>query len=114
MRDSVRTRHESVTGPRLRFERALKAPLGDVGSNPASGAVQGDAGRLRQADAAVRQQHDEAAGRRYRWFTTEDLRWLVRLGYAEKRVMRGVHVYRLTVNGATLEPLRWKLPRETS
>jgi hypothetical protein len=39
---------------------------------------------------------EEAAGRRYRWFTTDDLRWLVRLGFAEKRVIRNVHVYRPT------------------
>jgi hypothetical protein len=48
---------------------------------------------------------DEAAGRRYRWFTADDLRWLVRLGYAEKRVIRGVHVYRLTPFGAALRTL---------
>lgn len=48
---------------------------------------------------------DEAAGRRYRWFTTDDLRWLVRLGYAEKCVIRGVHVYRLTAAGTALQAL---------
>lgn len=52
---------------------------------------------------------DEAAGRRYRWFTTDDLRWLVRLGYAEKRVIRGVHVYQLTEVGAKIQALKFKL-----
>ncbi|HEX6369814.1 MAG TPA: hypothetical protein VF006_12920 [Longimicrobium sp.] len=54
---------------------------------------------------------DEAAGRRYRWFTTDDLRWLVRMGYAEKRVIRGVHVYRLTPLGAAIHSLKWTPPR---
>lgn len=56
---------------------------------------------------------DEAAGRRYRWFTTDDLRWLVRLGYAEKRVIQDVHLYRLTPAGVTLEALNWE-PRSRS
>ena len=48
---------------------------------------------------------DEAARRPYRWFSSDDLRWLVRLGYAEERVIRGVHVYRLTPIGAVIQPL---------
>jgi len=54
---------------------------------------------------------DEAAGRRYRWFTTDDLRWLVRLGFAGKRIIRGVHVYRLTPAGAAIHALKWTPPR---
>lgn len=50
---------------------------------------------------------DESAGRRYRWFTTDDLRWLVRLGFVERRVIRGVHVYRLTPAGAALRAQNW-------
>jgi hypothetical protein len=51
---------------------------------------------------------NEAAGRRYRWSTTDDLRWLVRLGFAEMRVIGGVHVYRLSQPGTTLTALKWK------
>lgn len=51
---------------------------------------------------------DEAAGRPYRWLSSADLRWLVRLGYAEERVMRGVHVPahpgRRHASGTGLEP----------
>lgn len=54
---------------------------------------------------------DEAAGRRYRWFTTDDLRWLIRLGFAEGRVVGRTHVYRLTPVGAALEPLAWREPK---
>jgi hypothetical protein len=54
---------------------------------------------------------DESAGRRYRWFTTDDLRWLVRLGYAEKRAIRGVCVYRLTPATVGLRTLEWQPPR---
>lgn len=53
---------------------------------------------------------DEAAGRPYRWFSSDDLRWLVRLGYAEERVIWKVHVYRLTSDGAALQPLDWDVP----
>jgi hypothetical protein len=53
---------------------------------------------------------DEAAGKPYRWFSSDDLRWLVRLGYADVRIVRGVHVYRLTQAGAALQPLGWSPP----
>jgi hypothetical protein len=68
--------------------------------------VEGEVGwRSSRELTSAMAKEDEAAGRRYRWFTTDDLRWLVRLGYAEKRVIRGVHVYRLTAAGAALRAL---------
>jgi hypothetical protein len=36
--------------------------------------------------------------------------WLVRLGYAGERVMRGVHVYRLNLAGAGLQAADWTEP----
>jgi hypothetical protein len=55
---------------------------------------------------------DEAAGTTsYRWFNSEDLRWLVRLRFAEERVIDRTHVYRLLPLGAALRPLEWKEPR---
>lgn len=68
--------------------------------------VEGDVGwRSSRELTSAMAQEDEAAGRRYRWFTTDDLCWLVRLGLAEKRLIRGVHVYRLTPAGAALQAL---------
>lgn len=65
--------------------------------------VEGEVGwRSSRELTSAMAKEDEAAGRRYRWFTTDDLRCLVRLGFAEKRVIRGVHVYRLTPVGAAL------------
>ena len=70
--------------------------------------VEGEVGwRSSRELTSAMAKEDEAAGRRYRWFTTDDLRWLVRLGYAEKRVIRGIHVYRLTTSGARLQELEW-------
>jgi hypothetical protein len=66
--------------------------------------VEGEVGwRSSRELTSAMAKEDEAAGRRYRWFTTDDLRWLVRLGYAEKRVIRGLHVYRLTLSGGALQ-----------
>jgi hypothetical protein len=68
--------------------------------------VEGEVGwRSSRELTSAMTKEDEAAGRPYRWFTTDDLRWLVWLGFAEKRVIRGMHVYRLTRLGATLQPL---------
>lgn len=64
--------------------------------------------RPSRALASGMAKEDEAAGRPYRWFSSDDLRWLVRLGYAEERVMRDVHVYRLTAAGATPTVLDWQ------
>jgi len=70
--------------------------------------VEGEVGwRSSRELTSAMAKEDEAAGRRYRWFTTDDLRWLVRLGYAEKRIICGVLVYRLTTVSATLQALEW-------
>lgn len=53
---------------------------------------------------------DEAVGRAYRWFTSEDLGWLVRLSFVEKRVVGRTHIYRLLPAGAELKPLEWREP----
>lgn len=45
------------------------------------------------------------------YFVTDDMKWLVRNGFAEHRVVNGVHVYRLTPAGAALQPLEWREPR---
>jgi hypothetical protein len=74
--------------------------------------VEGEGGwRSSRELTSAMAKEDEAAGRRYRWFTTDDLRWLVRLGYAEKRVICGVHVYRLTAIVAGLRTLEWQPSR---
>lgn len=71
--------------------------------------VQGEMGwRSSREVTAAMAKEDEAAGRTYRWFTSDELKWLVRLGYAEERIVRSVHVYRLTPAGAALQPLEWK------
>ncbi len=76
--------------------------------------VEGEVGwRSSRELTSAMAKEDEAAGRRYRWFTTDDLRWLVRLGYARKRVIRGVHVYQLTSVGATIQALRFKSSSQT-
>lgn len=40
-----------------------------------------------------------------RTFLSEDIAWLVRLGYAEKRIVRRTHVYRVTQAGLDLKLL---------
>jgi hypothetical protein len=73
--------------------------------------VEGEVGwRSSRELTSAMAKEDEAAGRRYRWFTTDDLRWLVRLGFAERRVVRGVHVYRLDPMGMEFHALEWKPP----
>jgi hypothetical protein len=68
--------------------------------------VEGEVGwRSSRELTSAMAKEDEAAGRRYRWFSTDDLRWLVRLGFVEKRVVQGVHVYRLTLSGGALQAL---------
>jgi hypothetical protein len=74
--------------------------------------VEGEVGwRSSRELTSAMAKEDEAAGRRYRWFTTDDLRWLVRLGYAEKRVIRGVRVYRLAPATVRLRTLEWQPPQ---
>jgi hypothetical protein len=47
-----------------------------------------------------------------RCFFSEDLAWLVRLGYAEQRVVEKTHIYRLTAAGAKVERLEWREPED--
>ena len=83
----------------------LRAAL-DPETRPRRVWVEGEVGwRSSRELTSEMAKEDEAAGRPYRWFSSDDLRWLVRLGYAEERVIRGVHVYRLTPVGAALQPL---------
>jgi hypothetical protein len=71
--------------------------------------VEGEVGwRSSRELTSAMAKEDEAAGQRYRWFTTDDLRWLVRLGFAERLVIHGVHIYRLEPTGAALRGLEWK------
>jgi hypothetical protein len=56
---------------------------------------------------------DEDAGRSPgRTFLSEDLRWLVRLGYAEERIVGRNHVYRITRAGLELKVLEWREPAD--
>ncbi|HZG44001.1 MAG TPA: hypothetical protein VEY93_13685 [Longimicrobium sp.] len=68
--------------------------------------VEGEVGwRSSRELTSAMAKEDDAAGRPYRWFTTDDLRWLVRVGYAEKRLIQGAHVYRLTPVGTAIQVL---------
>ncbi len=52
---------------------------------------------------------DEAAGRSYRWFTSEDLAWLVSRGLAEPCIVgRRTPVYRITPAGLQVQWLEWR------
>lgn len=54
---------------------------------------------------------DELAARPYRWFTSEDLGWLVAQGLVERRVIADrAHVYRLTPAGQRVQWLEWRDP----
>lgn len=50
---------------------------------------------------------DDDADRPPRWILTEDLRWLVRHGFAEEQDSGRFYRYRVTPAGAALRPLRW-------
>jgi hypothetical protein len=56
----------------------------------------------------LRERADEAGDWPPRWFMSEDLRWLVRYGFAEERVSGKTHRYRITPAGAALRELAWK------
>jgi hypothetical protein len=43
-----------------------------------------------------------------RCFFSEDLAWLVRIGYAEQKVVTKTHIYRITPPGASVQRLDWK------
>jgi hypothetical protein len=59
----------------------------------------------------VVEKEDEKAGLMPgRCFFSEDLAWLVRLGYVDQRVVEKTHVYRLTAAGAKVERLDWREP----
>jgi hypothetical protein len=45
-----------------------------------------------------------------RSFFSEDLAWLARVGYAERRVIEKTHIYRVTPTGAAAQRLDWKEP----
>jgi DNA-binding PadR family transcriptional regulator len=71
-----------------------------------------DAGQLAWSSARrlsrLLEQEDEARDGPPRWFTSDDLAWLVRHGFAEERVCRKTHRYRITPAGAALRPLHWR------
>jgi hypothetical protein len=75
--------------------------------------VEGETGwrSAREFTTAMAEEDDAADRPRYRWFNSEDLRWLVRLGFVEERVIGRTHVYRLLPAGAALKPLEWREPR---
>ncbi|HEX2079565.1 MAG TPA: hypothetical protein VHG08_17700 [Longimicrobium sp.] len=76
--------------------------------------VDGEAGWWSSRElATLLEQQDEVAGRSPgRTFLSEDLRWLVQLGYAERRVIDGkTHVYRITERGLSLKRLEWHSPQ---
>jgi hypothetical protein len=76
--------------------------------------VKGEVGwRSSRELTAEMAREDEAAGRpHYRWFNSEDMRWLVRLGFVEERVVGKSHVYRLLPAGAELRALEWRDPKD--
>jgi DNA-binding PadR family transcriptional regulator len=52
----------------------------------------------------------ERTGVREPYFVTDDMKSLVRHGYAEHRIVGRDHIYRLTPAGAALRALDWKEP----
>jgi hypothetical protein len=90
---------------------ALRAAL-DPAVKPLREWVPGQAGWRSSWELTdqMAREDEVAGGMRYRWFTTEDLRWLVQLGLIEKRVVGRIHVYRLLPAGAALKPLAWREP----
>lgn len=65
----------------------------------------------RELTTQMAREDEESGMPSYRWFTTEDLRWLVRLGFVEERVVVRTHIYRLLPAGEALQPLEWRKPR---
>lgn len=64
----------------------------------------------RELTRLVQDEDEEAGLSPGRCFFSEDLAWLVRLGFAEQRVVAKTHVYRLTTAGAAVERLEWRDP----
>lgn len=91
----------------------LRAALDNSGSGPQREWVPGETGWITSLELTnAMQREDETTFRdRYRWFTAEDLVWLVTYGYAQKRMIRDrLFAYRLTPAGAALQPLMWAEP----
>ena len=64
----------------------------------------------RQLTRLVEQEDEEAGLSPGRCFFSEDLGWLVRLGFADQRVVGKTHIYRLSPAGAAVHRLDWKGP----
>lgn len=62
----------------------------------------------RELTRLVEREDEEAGLSPGRCFFSEDLAWLVRIGYAEQKVVAKTHIYRLTPAGASVQRLEWK------
>ncbi len=90
----------------------LQAAL-DPDVKPAREWIPGEPGWRSSRDLTLQMAREDGASGvdSDRWFTTEDIRWLVRLGFVEERVVDRTHIYRLRPSGAALRALEWRKPR---
>lgn len=66
----------------------------------------------RELTRLVEQEDEEAGLSPGRCFFSEDLAWLVRIGYAGHEVVAKTHIYRLTSAGGGVQRLDWKEPAD--
>jgi hypothetical protein len=95
---------------------ALSA-LRSVAERPAAGEkmwVVGQSGWRSSQDLTrlVEKEGEETGLSPGRCFFSEDLAWLVRLGFASQQVVGKTHIYRLTSAGAAVQRLDWREPGE--
>lgn len=64
----------------------------------------------RELTRLMEREDEEAGLSPGRCFFSEDLAWLVRIGYAQQKVVAKTHIYRLTPSGASAQRLDWKEP----
>lgn len=86
---------------------ALEAP-----AEPPRRWVEGETGWRSALELTAEQDLASKATDSYgRQFTGDDLRWLVKAGLAESRIVGHTHVYRLLRAGEALQVLEWRKPR---
>jgi hypothetical protein len=93
---------------------ALRAAAGPAAS-PGREWVPGEVGwrsSRELTETMARENEKEGSPPGYRWFTHEDLGWLVQHGLVESRVLGKTHVYRITGPGADVRALEWSEPRD--
>jgi hypothetical protein len=95
-------------GVRVALE-ALRSAATDPRVEPREWAAGEPGWRTSRELTRMLEREDEAAGRSPACgFLSEDLQWLVRMGYADRRTSGKTHVYRVTPRGLDLEVLDWR------